>query len=244
MCKVYYPSRCVWRGEKWLICPCCCQDSPPPPSQRQTSCLIRASIYVRFSLFFSSCVQNGFLSVLSGFEPHSILLGFTLVRISLKSVIPRWKRKITFLKRPRPLRLYALVDSLIIHCKLVWSSGYSRYYWCCHQVAAFYLKGDPNPAFYLKADPDQAFHFNTDPHPALYQSNANPRPLIHRSFRPPIRASRLHCGRPRPSPALFWASKAPDFKADPDPASKNNADPDPQSWCSYRFFFFMNFTCL
>jgi hypothetical protein len=52
-----------------------------------------------FPSFFSSCVQNGFLPVLSWFKYHSILPGFTLVRISWRGVIPRWKRKITFLKR-------------------------------------------------------------------------------------------------------------------------------------------------
>ncbi len=40
--------------------------------------------------------------------------------------------------------------------------------------------------------------------------------------------SSLHCEDPRPSMGPFWASTATNFDFDADPASENNADPDPQ----------------
>jgi hypothetical protein len=81
---------------------------------------------------------------------------------------------------------------------------------------------DPDPAFHFNAEPNPTFHFNADPDYDPHQGDANLRSLAFRHpglhFEPP----RLH----------FVPSKLQnfDFIADPDPASKNNADPDPKPW--------------
>ncbi len=68
-----------------------------------------------------------------------------------------------------------------------------------------------DPAFHLNADPDPAFHFNSNPDPAPHQSDGNLQkwsvypPGLH--FEPPD----LHCERPLPPTALFWASKASEY---------------------------------
>ncbi len=84
--------------------------------------------------------------------------------------------------------------------------------------------------FHLNADP--TFHFNADPDPAPHQSDGNLLPLVFRLSTAPFRACRppcLHSHGPlrlyfEPLKLLF------DFNADPEPASKNNADLDPQPW--------------
>jgi hypothetical protein len=66
-------------------------------------------------------------------------------------------------------------------------------------------------------DPHQ---FNADLDPSLnYMSDPDPSRL---HFEPP----HLHCERPPPSTAPFWASKP---LRDPDPPFHSNTDPDPAS---------------
>jgi hypothetical protein len=97
------------------------------------------------------------------------------------------------------------------------------------------LYADPDPAFHhCNADTDlvPAFHFNSDP---------DPDPELHRSERicdhwstdPP----RLHSTSLTLLNFDFNADTDPAFHLDagpdPDPASRNNADPDPQS-CFFK----------
>ncbi len=101
---------------------------------------------------------------------------------------------------------------------------------------AFHFHADLDPAFQFNADPDPTFLFNADLDPDSNQCDRNLRALVYRPSRAPFWVSRLPLWA---STGLFWASQASEFwlqcgswsgcilnsNADPDPVSKNNANP-------------------
>ncbi len=134
------------------------------------------------------------------------------------------------------------------------------------------VNADPDPSILFDADPNPTFRLNADPHPLIkiiriwmriwiplfFLMRIRIRLLDWMRIRMPPKMirigdnncsagpQRLYSERPRPSLALFWASKALEFrlwlgsspafpsKADPasDPASQNNQDPEPRPWCT------------
>ncbi len=112
---------------------------------------------------------------------------------------------------------------------------FSNIYWRANAVQTVRV-ADPRNFFY--ADPDPAIHLNADVVPATHQCDANLRPLIRKPsglhFEPPS----LHCERLRPLTEgrplkllnlTLMRIRDPAFHSNanpnPDPASKNNADP-------------------
>jgi hypothetical protein len=100
----------------------------------------------------------------------------------------------------------------------------------------YHFNVDPDPFFHFKADPDLTFRFNADPVP-------NPDPATGLQTSPPplsqgsifsLYASNVSVQGPPWLHFELLKLRNFDFNADPDPASRNNADPDPQP--CYRNF--------
>jgi hypothetical protein len=97
-----------------------------------------------------------------------------------------------------------------------------------------HLNADPDPPFHFNANPDSdpALHFKEVSDPAPHQGDENLRPLPSKLPGLHFEPLGLYCEHPGPSKALFQPLVLQNFyfNADLDPASKNNADPDPQPW--------------
>jgi hypothetical protein len=103
-----------------------------------------------------------------------------------------------------------------------------------------------DPAFHFSAETDRAFHFNADPDPIFKVMGICDHwslDLLWLYFEPPG----LYCKRPRlyfePLKLLNFYFLDPDpafhSHADPDLASKNNADPEGQPYFLVRATFFL-----